>query len=340
MYRIKVTAVAAFVGGCAAVATASAADDPGSSCVEHDECWEDHICQGLVFCFTSPVFPDQQSRIDCFDDGNGNGVVAAYNDCMENVCAEGWSRGAVSVATVPSSDQCQALYEELLTQCYAGLEFPPFGCPNIDLATLSPTSEQLKSMKKYCAHAARMELNHCLNVDETGTGSGNFQNSLFTGGAAETAEFAPQQGVGTASWLKVPGIDEDAMINGVVTRALLWTEDGWAWATIHESGEDPDGLVSTDLAVDDIAGASGLDYVEILLSWTSNGEVVHVTPMRLDFADSGLTADFNRDGSVNVADLNAFIDAYSLGAPRADFNADGSIDSADLSAFIAAFDAN
>lgn len=45
--------------------------------------------------------------------------------------------------------------------------------------------------------------------------------------------------------------------------------------------------------------------------------------------------DFNTNGTVDTADLSAFLSHYSAGLPSADYNGDGSVNSADQSSFVA-----
>ena len=57
------------------------------------------------------------------------------------------------------------------------------------------------------------------------------------------------------------------------------------------------------------------------------------------FVDCGCASDINGDGSVNFADVQAFVTAFLAQNPAADVNDDGSINFADVQAFIAAFNA-
>jgi spore coat protein A len=50
-------------------------------------------------------------------------------------------------------------------------------------------------------------------------------------------------------------------------------------------------------------------------------------------------ADFNQDGGVDGADVEAFFDAWESGAPSADVNQDGGIDGSDVETFFAAWEA-
>ena len=49
-------------------------------------------------------------------------------------------------------------------------------------------------------------------------------------------------------------------------------------------------------------------------------------------------ADLNNDGSTDLADYFAFLDAYDNARPEADLNRDGSADLADFFAFLHAYD--
>jgi FG-GAP repeat len=52
-----------------------------------------------------------------------------------------------------------------------------------------------------------------------------------------------------------------------------------------------------------------------------------------DWTTPWCAADFNRDGGVDGADIEAFFDAWTIGDPIADVNLDGGVDGADLEAF-------
>lgn len=61
-------------------------------------------------------------------------------------------------------------------------------------------------------------------------------------------------------------------------------------------------------------------------------------PVEMDLGAIELCrADFNRDGTLNLADFGAFQTAFALGDPRADFNGDGVLNLADFGAFQSAF---
>ncbi len=50
-------------------------------------------------------------------------------------------------------------------------------------------------------------------------------------------------------------------------------------------------------------------------------------------------ADFNQDGGIDGADVEAFLTAWSDGAPESEINDDGGIDGADVAAFFEAWEA-
>jgi hypothetical protein len=53
---------------------------------------------------------------------------------------------------------------------------------------------------------------------------------------------------------------------------------------------------------------------------------------------TGCVADFNLDGGVDGADVNAFFTAWELGEASADVNLDGGVDGADVGAFFAVWE--
>ena len=53
----------------------------------------------------------------------------------------------------------------------------------------------------------------------------------------------------------------------------------------------------------------------------------------------GCAADFNQDGGVDGADINAFFEAWEAGESTADVNLDGGVDGADVDAFFLVWEA-
>jgi hypothetical protein len=77
---------------------------------------------------------------------------------------------------------------------------------------------------------------------------------------------------------------------------------------------------------------------------TSNGEFFPGQAVLLPSIDTTVTvsvtrsADFNLDGGIDGADVEAFFDAWENGAPEGDFNQDGGIDGADVELFFEAWE--
>tara|TARA_R110000782_G_scaffold53205_11_gene113445 strand:- start:498 stop:1868 length:1371 start_codon:yes stop_codon:yes gene_type:complete len=146
---------------------------------------------------------------------------------------------------------------------------------------------------------------------------------------------------------------------------LFWHWDGAGW-TRHESPGFARDLVA--LSSDDIYGVSGDNIVH----W--NGVEWSLLPQEFDPAGSdfiamsgvaafgpcdlvfagetlfpyrpafarlqdsaGCVADFSGDGTLNFADIAAFLDAFNAGDPAADLDGDGNLSFFDVSDFIAAF---
>jgi hypothetical protein len=98
-------------------------------------------------------------------------------------------------------------------------------------------------------------------------------------------------------------------------------------------------MVVPDFQLSDIDNHASLDGIELLIEWLYEGHIIRHTPVSIDFAETATGSDFDRDGSVTVADLAAYLSAYESGAPRADVNGDGAVNSQDFDQFIASFDA-
>ena len=54
---------------------------------------------------------------------------------------------------------------------------------------------------------------------------------------------------------------------------------------------------------------------------------------------AGCAADFNQDGGVDGADINAFFEAWEAGEGTADVNLDGGVAGADVDAFFLVWEA-
>ena len=54
---------------------------------------------------------------------------------------------------------------------------------------------------------------------------------------------------------------------------------------------------------------------------------------------TGCPADFNQDGGIDGADVNAFFEAWEAGESTADVNCDGGVDGSDIDVFFPAWEA-
>lgn len=329
MYRIKVCALAALVAGGGASASILLADNPGNGCNPAPTCWDLHVCTALVECFTDPQIADPQ---ECFD-----AILSiGYANCLSDVCPDSFVE-----ATSPAPGDCLDQYLEFLRNCNDWSEYPAdrLNCRwNPDIL---PSAEERKAMTEACGQAARLQYAICDHIANGGD-PGNFdpEAGLITDGAASSGMFAPAEGVDSATWLRVPQVGDDHEVDAARLHALLWDGEDWAWSIVDTFAVADDGMISVDLSLNDVGTAAWIDALEVVIEWQNDGQTVTATPMRLDFANADAAADFNRDGTVTVADLGSFVDAYVAGAPRADFNNSGAVEPDDLSAFIAAFDAN
>lgn len=346
MSMSKLSISASALLACAALTTVSLAaqdgDGPGNDCTPAQECWNLYICEGLYFCYGSGVVEDPELQDLCFGEfgpdptgSGGSGYAGLYQACMQNVCPDGWGWGAHQVTTVPTMEQCSEIYRQAVTACKGGsTTMPPFGCTEMQP---DPDIVPSRQMKEACIRAARIQLEFCKANASDSPSNTNFMNSVFTLGAAETGELDPANGVTDGAWLKVPDVEGDIPVDGARVHAMVWGVDGWEWIVLSETGPDADGMVVPDFELSDIDNHASLEDIELLIEWLNQGQVVRHTPVSIDFAATASGNDFDRDGSVTIADLAAYLSAYESGAPRADVNADGVVDAADVDQFITAF---
>ena len=158
----------------------------------------------------------------------------------------------------------------------------------------------------------------------------------------------------------------DRIVDNVATATpLFWHWDGAAW-TRHESPGFARDLVA--FASDDVYGVSGRRVVHwdgqswslLDFSFDAGGAfsasmrgVSAFGPCDLVFAghtvspwkatlarldsSAGCTADFTGDGTLDFADVAAFLDAFNGGDASADLTGDGVLNFFDVSAFVGAF---
>ncbi len=328
--RVLTTATATCLPAALLFGTSSIRAD----CNPASSCWDLHICTALIQCFTDPGISDE-IRQQCFEAILNTG----YASCMANVCAAEYTG-----EWTPNPERCLDQFLDFLKNCSDWGKSPNsrLNCnfnPDILL-----TPEQRKTLTKACGDAAYWQYrmcDHLANGNDPEDFDPNANVTTIFGGAAATGEFEPAAGMNHAGWLHVPQVEgDDVEIDSARLHALLWDEQaGWSWSVVGEYGTADDGMVSVDFDLSSVDSSSWINALQLVIEWRSEGESVTATPVRLGIADSNSAADFNRDSTVTIADLVAFLDAYMAEAPRADFNSDGVIDAHDLSAFIAAFDA-
>jgi len=342
-YKVK-TAASALIA-CAAWTTVTLAindgEPPASTCTPAQQCWDLYICQGLHFCYSS-VFDDPELQDLCFGEfgpnptgQGGTGYAGLYQTCMQNACEKGWGWGPNQVPNAPTMEQCSDIYRITVTACKAGSStLPPFGCSQLQP---NPAIAPSKQQQKACIRAAQIQLEFCKANASDSPVSPSFTDSVFALGAAETGELDPANGVTEGAWLKVPGVDGEAPVDGARVHAMVWGNDGWEWVVLSETGPDPDGMVVPDFALSDIENHASIENIELLIEWLCEGNIVRHTAVSLDFVATANGSDFDRDGSVTILDLVAYLNAYESGAPRADLNGDGVVDIQDFEQFITAF---
>ena len=111
-YKLK-SAAAALVACAAWTSVSIASEDgggPGEECSPPQYCWEQFICEGLLFCYDYAGM-DDEDRDNCFGEfpsdpisNGGNGYAGMYQACMQNACEDGWrvGGGENQVATAPT----------------------------------------------------------------------------------------------------------------------------------------------------------------------------------------------------------------------------------------------
>jgi hypothetical protein len=69
--------------------------------------------------------------------------------------------------------------------------------------------------------------------------------------------------------------------------------------------------------------------VIVVYYWYADGSLFGATTELVEFEDSNVPGDFNRNSQTDITDLIDFIDATAAGADLADINKDGAIDDDD-----------
>ncbi|MCX5691546.1 MAG: hypothetical protein NTV94_17435 [Planctomycetota bacterium] len=197
--------------------------------------------------------------------------------------------------------------------------------------------------------------------------SGNFANATFLGTSQFTAwtdnVFVPglsftywvkplsSCGTGTLSDGDIGASGSTASIiqqpepitRGVGTTATFHVIAGGAqtYQWYRNSAPVPDtatitGADTDTLTIDNLSASDEGDYVVFITSPCGNiaSRRVHLTVLPLP-----CPADFNQDGGVDGADVNAFFEAWEAGESTADVNLDGGVDGSDIDTFFTAWEA-
>lgn len=164
-------------------------------------------------------------------------------------------------------------------------------------------------------------------------------------------------------WLQVPAQQRSlpssmSAFADLVRTALPDVELIWAGECDHPSEEESEWnrYILDHAADEDVIGLNLFEHPrfgsdEEQLADGLRSDVAHInhrgnrrladlwTEQLLGTSNLICTADFNLDGSVNVADILAFLNAYNTADPRADLNNDGQINIQDFLAFLNAYSA-
>jgi hypothetical protein len=166
-------------------------------------------------------------------------------------------------------------------------------------------------------------------------GSGLLGDSFFSGSPDITFTFS------------------EAVLGGLPTHAgIVWTDGGGGAVVTFEardrdgallgtaSGSHADGSNNGTTAEDRFYGVIHADGIlSIRIRHTSGGlEVDHLQYGGGESAPP-CPADFNQDGGIDGADVEAFFVAWEAGDASADVNLDGGIDGTDVETFFAAWEA-
>jgi len=162
-----------------------------------------------------------------------------------------------------------------------------------------------------------------------------------------TQTLDPSQGQSTMRWTQPVASSLGSV------RVLVWSENGYEWMDIDpivkmiRSSDGSSSLPSTQIEIDlaQVPGHLNSESFVITIDWipVPTGGLwrdSEITMTYVRIAESPLGGDFDRDGVLAIADLNAFAEAFMIEAPRCDLNRDGVIDGKDLAIFLAAFEAN
>lgn len=135
------------------------------------------------------------------------------------------------------------------------------------------------------------------------------------------------------------------MIWGVQGEVYVWTNDGSRWVPVEINVTNSFSGSAYELLLEAIPDHLFSDSISLQLHLCDGGGYNTPSKFRTFVAkihinESRLPGDFNRDGTLTLADLDAYSAAFAVNAPRADLNRDGRVDGEDLRIYLAAFDAN
>lgn len=139
------------------------------------------------------------------------------------------------------------------------------------------------------------------------------------------------------------GSNVDAGGIGISSVNLLHAPGSAGRSTLSTMTLNPDGTASF-FASAPVARAPGSTPDRLSVQTLPAGTItetnrpVTIAPARL--LGPGFAADFNQDGTVNLADVGAYLNAYFAGDPSGDYDADGVRSPADVFVFVRVYVAN
>jgi hypothetical protein len=175
-----------------------------------------------------------------------------------------------------------------------------------------------------------------ISADFSPTGTDRYR-FIVTDGDETTGEFDSPSGHLTSEGGKPRGCGKGAVLIGGVRTSCIWID--WDNLTTFNlpGGQSARG---TRLAILAATATETFDYLqEFRYAVMGVDELVigdqFVTPYT---GDVRCPADFNNDGGVDGADVEAFFEAWENGLPEADVNQDGGIDGLDVQTFFLAWE--
>jgi hypothetical protein len=270
---------------------------------------------GLDSCFLS--FPDDDDELGrCIETER-----RAYIECLGRVCEEDWQDDG---GADPDVSDCLSRRDAQIEDCkdaYAG------------------RVSTREVFCRECIFLANTEYQACRRRDNSDAACATIESATVTGSLA-AGEVRFDGGVSQVGTVVMdPSANPCApAADRVVTRAYVLSESGpqpGVWIELDDAALDASGRLVATFDPVELAHATRYAHAAVTVDWYAGGAPVDGAAFSVELAESGVAGDYNRDGTVDSADLVAYLDSYGVGTGRADLDADGEVDLADLTQQIA-----